>query len=348
MKRMLSFAVLVAAVAGLALVQAGERGQGRGGNRNPEARRAMLERLKENAPDDIKALIDKSLQDGAQLTDDENQKLRTYMREQFQQRARAAATPEVRALMDKRDRGEALTAEEQQQLNSAMRGNFGRGAAGANAAAPGATAAPGAAAPGAAAGPGAPGFNRMAMQRFQPPTFASVEANPRDAARLRAADVLFRQGKHQEAVDALASIIKESPQPEVVAAAHLNMARIYRRNLLLPDKAAEEFLVVRGNLAETAVRELSEMYEETGEPEKAIELLKGELEKAKTPAEKLVFLTALGDVYDRQGQLDNALATFNEIANTLKYEDAMKMPAKSVFAQNFFGMPQFPMMRRQN
>ena len=91
------------------------------------------------------------------------------------------------------------------------------------------------------------------------------------------------------------------------------------------EAAAEEFLAVRGRLAATAIRELCEMYEETGEPERAVELLREQLKKTETKAERIVLFNTIADVYERAGQIDNAIAALRELAGEVTYEEAMKI-----------------------
>ena len=308
MKNLVKFLVVVVAVCAVGAAYAGERGnRGNRGERGAGGAlpQGMLDRLKENAPEDIKALIDKAA-GGAQLTAEENQKIRDYARQTMGDRMQGMrdAPADIRAIMEKRRNNQELTAEEQAKLDA-----FRQQGAAARA-----EPAPDAARP------------ARAMVRMQAPVIPRVEVNHRDAAILRIAEIQYKQGKHQDALTTLAGVVKDSPQPEAVAAARLAAGRIYRLNLLLPDKAASEFLAVRGALADTAIREMAEMYEQSGEPETAVALLKAELEKAATPADKLVFLTGIVDVYDRAGQTENALATLNEIVTMIKYDEAMKLP----------------------
>jgi len=302
MKRLLTASILVVATAALiGSALAGER-NAPGPNAGGRGRDAMAQQIRDGAPPDIKALIDKQLA-GERLAPEEADKVRAYTRDAMRGRARPGvldnAPADIKAIAEKRARGEQLTAEEQQKVDNYMRQQAAN----------------------VRVRPGMMG-NRIAQGQAQ--FFVHVDANPRDAALLHIAEIMHKQGKNQEALDGLAKVIKESPQAEVCAAAHLDSARIYRKNLLLPDKAAEEFLAVRGPLATIAIRELSEMFEETGEPERAVALLKAAVEKAQTKADKLPLMAGIADVYERAGQLDNAVTALQEIINLVSYEEAMQ------------------------
>jgi len=289
MKKLLTIALL-AAFGGLAAAGEGPAREG-----GPRWERAA-ERLRDNAPPDIQALIDKQL-NGEKLTAEEQQKLREFAAGRIRERLGDNAgprfgenpvPPEMRELMAKRRRGEQLTPAEQQRLEDFQRDQT-------------------AARNRNAGGPGREGLARELIGRLgargrfmaEPEFFVRVEANVRDSALLRAAEIIHKQGKHQEAVDMLAGIVKDSPQPEVVAAAHFTAARICRKNLLLPDKAAEEFLAVRGPMAEDAMREMIDMYLEQGEPEQAIKLLKDALQKVESKPERLAVMMAVADACER-------------------------------------------------
>jgi len=295
---MIVFSILMA-IAGLAA--AGEAPREGGGRWERAA-----DRLRENAPPDIRALIDKQ-RNGEKLTADEQQKLRDFAATRIRERLGEApqVPPEIREMMEKRGRGEQLTKEEQQRLEEFQRdqinANRGRNAG--------------------------PGMGAVRGGRFvaEPEFFVRVDANLRDAALLRAAEIIHKQGKHQEAVDMLAAIAKDSPQPEVVAAAHFTSARIYRKNLLLPDKAAEEFLAVTGPMVEDAMREMIDMYLEQGEPEQAVKLLRAAIEKVESKPERLRIMMAIADASERAGQLDEAVAVLKGVADMVPYDEAMKL-----------------------
>ncbi|HUW34663.1 MAG TPA: tetratricopeptide repeat protein [Planctomycetota bacterium] len=268
-----------------------------------------LDRIRENAPPDIQALIDKQ-RGGEKLTAEEQQKLREFAANRFGNRmGNNAAPPEIRDLLAKRGRGEQLTKEEQQRLEEFQRDqiNANRGCEG------------------VARELIARGAIRDRFDARQPEFFVRVDANIHDAALLRAAEITHKQGKHQEAADMLAGIAKDSPQPEVVAAAHFTAGRIYRKNLLLPDKAAEEFLSVRGPMAEDAMREMTDMFLENGEPERAVKLLKDALLKAESKDERVAVMMAIVDACERAGQLDSAVTVLKEVADMFPYDEAMKL-----------------------
>jgi len=268
-----------------------------------------MDRIRENAPPDIQALIDKQ-RNGEKLTAEEQQELREFAATRFGNRmGNNAAPPEIRDLLAKRGRGEQLTKEEQQRLEEFQRDqiNANRGREG------------------VARELIARGAIRDRFDARQPEFFVRVDANIHDAALLRAAEIIHKQGKHQEAADMLAGIAKDSPQPEVVAAAHFTAGRIYRKNLLLPDKAAEEFLAVRGPMAADAIREMTEMFLENGEPERAVKLLKDALLKAESKMDRLTIMMAVADACERAGQLDNAVTMLKEVADMFPYDEAMKL-----------------------
>jgi len=268
-----------------------------------------MDRIRENAPPDIQALIDKQ-RNGEKLTAEEQEKLRDFAAAKFGNRmGNNAVPPEIRELMAKRGRGEQLTKEEQQRLEEFQRDQIARDQINANR--------------GRNAGPGVGAARGRFMTEAE--FFVRVNANIHDAALLRAAEIIHKQGKHQEAADMLAGIAKDSPQPEVAAAAHFTAGRIYRKNLLLPDKAAEEFLAVRGPMAADAIREMTEMFLENGEPERAVKLLKDALLKAESKMDRLTIMMAVADACERAGQLDNAVTMLKEVADMFPYDEAMKL-----------------------
>ena len=296
---MLFAAALLATTAFAGEGRPGAGGAGAGGGRQWDR---ALERMRDAAPPEIQLLIDKQLA-GDKLAPAEMQRLRDYAATRVRDRVQPPEPPpEIKPLLDKRQKGEQLTQEEQDRLDKFMRDQQNaRGM-----------------------------MMRGAGARFgaaQPEFFARVDTNPRDAAIIRMAEILHKQGKNKEAIDTLAAVIKDSPEAQAVAAAHLDSARIYRKNLLLPDKAAEEFLAVRGPLSKIAIRELAEMYEESGEPEQAVALLKAARQKAASKLEELEIMTSIADIYERAGQSDNAIATLKEIVNDVTYDEAMKLHA---------------------
>jgi len=317
MKTLVRMAVLAAALVAVgSAALAGERPgrEGRG-----ELRPELLERIKANAPPEIRDMIDRALA-GEQLGPGEQQRLRAFARERMgaempgmgnlREQFRNDTPPDVRAILDKREQGNELTAEEQEKLRDYTRNRMNevrervqRGW----------------------------GAQILPLQTANTPNEPPpVSANLRDAAFFRVADILQRQARYQEAVEVLAGVAAESPQPEVRGAAHLMIARICRKNLLLTDKAAEEFLAVRGPLAPAAFRELAEMYEQAGEAEKGITALRNAAAKAEEKPVKALLLKAVADACERAGQLENAVQALNEIAALVTYDEAMQM--KDLFA----------------
>lgn len=300
MKKFVVLGVLCAlAVALCGAVQAGERGDGRRGGRR--GGRRFLERMLEDAPDDLKVIIQKRI-DGQDITEEENQKLRNYGRERFagmRERMMENAPEDVKAIMEKaRDE---RTEDERNRMRNFFReqaGGMGRRREGRG--------------------------DRERPRRARGSVFPRVEANARDAALLGIAKIKHDAGDHEATVDLLNAIIAESPQPNVQAAARLARARIYRTNLLLNDKAAEDFIAVRGPLGNTAILELMQMYEQAGEPEQGIQVLKAAAEAAAEKVDKVYFLGHVAEANRRAGRIEDALATLNQIVETISYDEAME------------------------
>jgi len=271
------------------------------GRRGRRAR--WMERFRENAPPEIKELMDKRA-GGQELTQEERDTMRNYFRQrgtEMRERMMQDAPEDVKAIMEKRGRGEQLSDEEQQRMRDYMRNR----------------------AAGVARGPG-PGA-RPARRRTEPSLFPPVSANPRDAALLKISEIKHDQGNHQEAIDTLAAIIAESPEPELKALAHLVTARIYRKSLALPDKAAAEFLLVRGALRDQAVREMIEMYEESGEPEQGIKALLKAADEATEKPDKVYFLMHAAEAARRAGKLDDAIEILEKTLDLVSYDEALEM-----------------------
>ena len=167
------------------------------------------------------------------------------------------------------------------------------------------------------------GAVRQRPPRAPGSVFPQVEANARAAALLAIAKIKYDAGDHEGAVELLTAIIAESPQSQVKAAAYLARARIYRTNLLLNDKAAEDFIAVRGPLGNTAILELMQMYEQAGEPEQGIQILKAAAAAATEKADKIYFLGHVAEANRRAGRIEDALATLQEIVDTINYDEAM-------------------------
>jgi len=302
MKNVLVFGALcLTAVIACSAAMAAER---RGGGWRLRA----AEGFRDNAPPEIQEIMDKRAA-GQELDEAELEKLGNYFLERgarMRGRIRENAPEDVRAIMEKRARGEELTEEEQQRLRGYVRermtARFG---------------------------------NRGRRRTFRPPFLAPVEANPRDAALLRIAKIKHDQGDHEGAVNALATIIAQSPQSDVHAVAHLAMARIYKTDLALPDKAAAEFLLVRGPMADEAIREMIDMFEQEGEPERGIEVLKNAAAEATGKADKVYFLMHAAEASRRAGQLDAAIETLQEVVELLSYAEALDM-------KDQFGPPEEP------
>ena len=136
----------------------------------------------------------------------------------------------IRDVLQKRDRGEPLTKEEEMLL---------RNAAGA----------------------------RWRMKKGDPIDRGPDELvrgsmNVIDAAHLAIAEIEFGRGHHQQALAELQKIVAKSPDPDAVATTHFNLAVIYRRHLKDPRKAVEEYRKVTGELKERALREVEATLEE--------------------------------------------------------------------------------------
>ena len=169
------------------------------------------------------------------------------------------------------------------------------------------------------------GPGRERFQRARGSIFAQVEANPRDAALLAIARIKYDAGDHEPTIELLTAIIAESPQDEVKAVAHLAKARIYRTDLLFNDKAAVDFIAVRGPLGNTAILELMQMYEQAGEPEQGIQLLEAAAEVATEKADKIYFLGHVAEANRRAGRTEDALATLEQIVEMINYDESMEL-----------------------
>lgn len=302
MKRVMMFGVLC--LTAVIACNAAMAGEGRGGGWRLRA----AEGFRANAPPEIQEIMDKRAA-GQQLDEAEREKLGNYFLERgarMRGRIRENAPEDVRAIMEKRARGEELTEEEQGRLQGYVRERMAQRFG-----------------------------NRARRQAPQPPFLAPVEANPRDLALLRIAKIKHDEGDHEEAVSALATVIAESPQPEVLAVAHLATARIYKTDLALPDKAAAEFLLVRGPMGNQAIREMIEMYEQAGEPEQGIEVLKNAASEATEKPDKVYFLMHAAEACRRAGQIDAAIETLQEVVELLSYAEALEM-------KDQFGPPEEP------
>jgi len=280
-----------------------------------EERQARGERFRaqfENAPPEIKAIAEKR-QAGGQLTDDEREQLRNYMRRQAEERAAGGrgrrdrgrmmermlrdAPEDIRNIAEKRRRGEELTQDEQARMREFMRERFAAFAQRMN----------------------------QVRRRGAAPFIPQVHVNPRDAARLAIAEIRHDRGEYQAAVEVLLQIIQDSPDEEAVAAAHFVAGRIYKENLLLPDKAAEQFLAVRGALAPEAIEQMVAMYDETGEPDQAFRLLRHAADSAEEPIDKAFYLGQLAGAFRRADKLEEALSVLEEVIATFSYDQAMEM-----------------------
>ena len=153
--------------------------------------------------------------------------------------------------------------------------------------------------------------------------WADDRMNVVDLARLEMARLHTKNQRYQEAVAVLATILVQSPDKLAVAAAHLDLGTIYRRNLKDTDKAIEEYGKVEGELCVDAAQQIAATYQETGRWEEAVEAINTMNAKADRQSQ-VQLLRQQAELYARNGQDDKAIETLKRIPNLVTYPEAQE------------------------
>ena len=146
-----------------------------------------------------------------------------------------------------------------------------------------------------------------------------------DAAYYQIAEIHMEEEQHEEAAEQLAIIVAKSPVEEAVSAAHLNLAHLYRKHLQAPDKAIQEYRLVKGELRGRAIHELVNTYEEQDQWEEAAKSLEELLTETEDKHAKVGLLQMLAELCRRHGESEKAIAALRRIPETLTYEEALHM-----------------------
>ncbi len=165
---------------------------------------------------------------------------------------------------------------------------------------------------------------RGAAQRGPTNPLVREKLNPADTAIQTMAEVSLKAQQFEQAIKALERMTK-SPDANVQASAHFNIATIYRRHLGDTDKAIAEYRKVEGPLALRAWNEIVSLADEMGEYEKGVAILEEILSATQDKVEKLKLLHIIAKAWGTHEQPDKAVEALERIVKLLPYDEATKM-----------------------
>ena len=149
--------------------------------------------------------------------------------------------------------------------------------------------------------------------------------NAVDRARYAIAGILIKQAKYEEAVEELQRVIEKNADPNTRSATRLRIGHIYIQHMNDPESAIEQYQQVTGRWQSEAVRALVRASEESGDVQRAGDLLEGVAAEAKDPGQKVEVLNQLAEFYQRHDENDKAVAALRRIVESVTYEQAEQM-----------------------
>jgi len=149
--------------------------------------------------------------------------------------------------------------------------------------------------------------------------------NAVESAHYSIAELQLQAGKGEPAVAALEKALQASQDPEVRNLTHFNIAEVYRRRLVQPEKALGQYRQVTGDLRFQARHYMLTMLAETGKPEQAAKLLDELAASTKEKGEQLALLHRLANLYKQFKLDDQALTIYQRITKEFAPADVKQM-----------------------
>jgi len=148
-------------------------------------------------------------------------------------------------------------------------------------------------------------------------------------ARFSLAQLQVKAGRGEEAIQTLTKLMKETKSAEVKSAALYDIGKVYHVSLNDTKSAAQAFEKVTGRFQPMARRALLRMYEQVGQPGKAIAFLQAAVAESKEKGEKLALLRQLAEFCERAGRTEAAIGAYRQITQEFTDKDieAMKTAA---------------------
>jgi len=172
-----------------------------------------------------------------------------------------------------------------------------------------------------------PGAQRSLERVIGTRLFRSPKMNPIDLAHYSIAEIYLREQKIDECLKRLQTVLDQykDKENETAWVTHLNMAIIYRKLRGDIQQALDHFKKVKGLWAGFARQQLIQTYEETGQIEEAVALLKTSHEGVEEKGARLAMLRSIAELYERNRQPDKAIEYYNKITEEFTPEDIAKM-----------------------
>ena len=172
-----------------------------------------------------------------------------------------------------------------------------------------------------------PGTQRWLERAIGTRLFRSPGMNAIDLAHYSIAEIYLREQKIDECLKRLQTVLDQykDKENETAWVTHLNMAIIYRKLRGDVQQALDHFKQVKGLWAGFARQQLLHTYEETGQVEEAVALLKTSHEGIEEKGARLAMLRSIAELYERNQQPDKAIEYYNMITEEFTPEDIAKM-----------------------
>lgn len=157
--------------------------------------------------------------------------------------------------------------------------------------------------------------------------FRAAPMNAIVSAHYSVAEIYLRQGKHTACLKRLQQVLDgaKGEEGETVWVTHLNMADICRKQVGDMQQALEHYKRVKGNWAAYARRQLLRTFEEMGQLDDAVALLKKEHKEADEKGAKLALMRSIAELYERNQEHEKAVEYYNRITREFTPEDLQAM-----------------------
>jgi len=172
-----------------------------------------------------------------------------------------------------------------------------------------------------------PGTQRWLERAIGTRLLRSPGMNAIDLAHYSIAEICLREQRIDDCLKRLQTVLGQykEKENETVWVTHLNMAIIYRKLRGDVQQALDHFKKVKGLWAQFARQQLLQTYEETGQIEEAVALLKAAHEGVEEKGARLAMLRSIAELYERNQQPDKAIEYYDKITKQFTPEDIAKM-----------------------
>ena len=155
----------------------------------------------------------------------------------------------------------------------------------------------------------------------------SSDLNAVDAAHLSIAEIHLKKKQYEPCLARLQTIITQAggKENDAVSLAYLNRANVQRKHIGNVQQAIKEYKLVKGRWQALSLALLLDCYSELGQLDKAVDVLMKEYGAENELGLKLGLLRQVAKLYEKNDDLDKALAYYDRITKEFTREQIDKI-----------------------